>query len=160
MVAQHLPISKPKTSVFNQRYFTMCVKQLYIIKEDDSEIKMIYAMLNYVKYTPRYLKISTLTEVLNTNFVMLMTSSTIDDITHEAEQINVVLTLYAVSISNPSLSNVPAINANAPMTQVYVVKQGLCPTPQCQTYRRSARTHPTQVYAAKRGLSLFVFDLN
>jgi hypothetical protein len=53
------------------------LKQLYILKEDDSEIKMIYAMLSYVKYTPRYLKISTLTGVSNTNFVMLMASSTI-----------------------------------------------------------------------------------
>jgi hypothetical protein len=34
-------------------------------------------MLSYVKYTPRYLKISTLTGVSKTNFVMLMTSSTI-----------------------------------------------------------------------------------
>jgi hypothetical protein len=53
------------------------LKQLYILKEDDSEIKMIYAMLSHVKYTTRYLKISTLTGVSNTNFVMLMTSSTI-----------------------------------------------------------------------------------
>jgi hypothetical protein len=55
----------------------MALTQLYILKEDDSEIKMIYAMLSYVIYTPRYLKISTLTGVSNTNFVMLMTSSTI-----------------------------------------------------------------------------------
>jgi hypothetical protein len=34
-------------------------------------------MLSYVQYTPRYLRISTLTGVSNTNFVMLMTSSTI-----------------------------------------------------------------------------------
>jgi hypothetical protein len=53
------------------------LKQLYILKEDDSEIKMIYAMLSYVNYTLQYLKISTLTGVSNTNFVMLMTSSTI-----------------------------------------------------------------------------------
>jgi hypothetical protein len=56
---------------------SICFKTIIYSKEDDSEIKMIYAMLSYVKYTPRYLRISTLTGVSNTNFVMLMTSSTI-----------------------------------------------------------------------------------
>jgi hypothetical protein len=51
---------------------------------------MIYAMLSYVKYTPRYLKISTLTGVSNTNFVMLMTSSTIV-ITNRKTTVNISL---------------------------------------------------------------------